>query len=123
MSTMASNSDSMRGLTSSSNPNEATPFPKKPAGSKDIGWEYGRLMKRDSYSEVQCKKCSKHFSKGANKIKQHIAWRSNNVKGYEKASPEDMAICRRVLDAPHKKERAEEEYKTGQEVRISEERV
>ena len=34
-----------------------------------------------------------------------------------------MAICRRVLDAPHKKEKAEEEYKIRQEVRISEERV
>ena len=40
MSSMNSNSDSVRDLTSSTNPNEADPILEKPLGSKNIGWEY-----------------------------------------------------------------------------------
>lgn len=52
MSSTVFNSDSMRGPTSSSNQDEAALFPKKPPGSTDIAWEYGKLLKPDSYREV-----------------------------------------------------------------------
>jgi len=52
MSSTAFDSDSVRGPPSSSNQDEAAPFPKKSSGLKDIAWEYGKLPKPDSYSEV-----------------------------------------------------------------------
>jgi len=70
-----------------------------------------------------CKKCYKYFSGEANRIKQHIPFLGGNVKDCKEASTEDMTICMNALHVPHKKETQEEEYKTRQEVWISEERV
>ena len=72
---------------------------------------------------MEYKKCRKRFTRGVNKIKQHIAWQLGNIKGYEKSTTEDMAICSVALQEPRKKkEKQKEENKMRQEVRISKER-
>jgi len=111
MSSLTFNSDSVRGPMSSSNP--TCSIPEKPSGSKDIGWEYGKLTRPDSYNYVECKKCGKRFTGGVNRIKQHIAWQLGNVKGCEKSTTEDMTICSQALQESRRKknEKREEENK------------
>lgn len=80
-SSMASNASASGPLNSSSGrPNASSEddgqIPPKPPGSNDIGWNYGKLVKKNSYNEVKCNKCHKI-------VKGGITGLSNMLPGLE----------------------------------------
>ena len=55
-------------------------IPPKPSGSNDIGWNYEKLLKKNSYNEVKCNKCHKIIKREIYKFKKYITGIGGNVK-------------------------------------------
>ena len=74
--------------------------------SNDVGWEYGALVDPNNLDKVKCKLCSKKFSGGVYRMKEHIGHISGNVAKCPKSSKEDQEKCRQaILEARNKKKR------------------
>ncbi|KAK2646222.1 hypothetical protein Ddye_021417 [Dipteronia dyeriana] len=58
--------------------------------SDDIGWEYANLIDPSNFDEVKCNLCSKEFSGGVYRLKQHIARITGNVFKCPKSMREDQ---------------------------------
>ena len=127
MSSSASNASvSVSGPRSSGQPSASSEdeIPLKPSGSTDIGWNYGKLVKKNSYNEVKCNKCHKIVKGGIYRFKQHIAGIGGDVKACVMQTDEDRKIVREFLSGPQKKkvEKKKAENELREEVRISVER-
>ncbi|KAK2655648.1 hypothetical protein Ddye_008700 [Dipteronia dyeriana] len=66
--------------------------------SDDIGWEYGKLIDPSNFDKVKCNLCSKEFSGGLFRLKQHIAQIAGNVSKCPKSTSEDQVRCKQALD-------------------------
>lgn len=53
--------------------------------SKDIAWDYG-ILEFEERGQIKCKLCGKEFSRGAYRIKEHIANIPGNVSACPKSS-------------------------------------
>ena len=97
--------------------NEDGGIPPKPSGSNDIGWNYEKLLKKNSYNEVKYNKCHKI-------VKQYVVVIGGDVKAYVMQPDEDKKIVREILLRIQKKKVDKKvEMKLREEARISTETV
>ena len=97
-------------MTSSSAASNSASSPVLRWKSNDVGWEYRVLVDPNNLDKVKCKLCSKTFSGGVYRMKEHIGHISGNVAKCPKSSKEDQEKCRQaILEARIKKRKKREE--------------
>lgn len=91
--------------------------------SKDIVWDYGRLVKPNNYIKVQCRKCKKILYRGINRHKQHIASVGGEVVKCFSTINERHLYGENLEAAKMKKvNKKQADYEARKEDQISEER-
>ena len=97
-------------MASSSAASNSASSPVLRRKSNDVGWEYGALVDPNNLDKVKCKLCSKTFSGGVYRMKEHIGHISGNVAKCPKSSKEDQEKCRQaILEARIKKKKKEKD--------------
>ena len=88
--------------------------------SEDIGWEYGKLINPSNFDKVKCNLCSKEFSGGVYRLKQHIARITGNVSKCPKSTKEDQVRCKQAIEdaKTKKKNKNKEDHEIRREVNL-----